>query len=230
MFCNEDVNSIINKYLDKKSVLLLRESFKNKFRILKNFEAYKNVYCIGLDVLKNKNIENNIYNDEYDLELILDEDKLCLDKISYCYLNLKLDSFNNITKNKIKKLKINPFPNNIRQSTTIFNILIYEILKNNILENIKNIECGLYIILSFVRYLSKNDNNNFKELDNLIINMNTSTEHRIMTDGLFIIELLKNVNIKHLILKNCNDLFKHYMNTLYSKKKELFNNLKISYI
>tara|TARA_Y100000741_G_scaffold294316_1_gene234678 strand:+ start:63 stop:755 length:693 start_codon:yes stop_codon:yes gene_type:complete len=230
MFCNEDVNLVINKYLDKRSVFLLRESFKNKFRILEYFEAYKNIYCIGLNVLKNKNIENNIYNDEYNLQLILDDDKLCLNKISYSYLNLKFNSFNNIVKTKIRKLKINPLLKNIKTDRTIYNILIYEILKNNTLKNVKNIECDLSIILSFIRYLLKRDNNNLKELDKLIINMSYSKENTIMIDGMFIIELLKNINIKHLIFKECNKLFKYNMDILYSKKIELFSNLKISYI
>ena len=96
MLYNTDINECINKYLNCDNILLLRQSYKknNDFRILKDFNAIRNVN-INDKVLFNNDeylLKINLYTDDIlKYSELLKNNVDIMNKI--CYINFKLKGF-----------------------------------------------------------------------------------------------------------------------------------------
>lgn len=158
MFVIEELNNLLNKYLDVTDILLLRISYKNNFKIEK-----KHNYERDIKLYSNFNIDKR---DVYKINLII------YDSIRYInedtIVELKKRNINKIDKIKIKEIKknirepivyINQFESLINLILLNYNCRILDIKSYNL----KQLE--LEIIYKF-KYIYLNDINIYLNLDN----------------------------------------------------------------
>ena len=156
---NIDINDVINKYLDVETIILLRNSFINNFRILKNHN-----YTRIIDIYKKNLIDKK---DIYKLELklhILDVLNLenSLDRIyKYRINNINIDSC---------KLLSNLY---YRENSLVSDI---NLLNKNLLKLINYYKCKILTLKFNYLYLIEKKNPTFKiNMDTLVIDYDNKT-------------------------------------------------------
>lgn len=199
---NDDINNIINKYLNIKYILLLRQTYKkNNFRIIKEFN-----YVRKINTIDNININKN---DVYNIELILYNDIYNTNNTYYQKLYNNINLLNNYILDKINIISIINKENiiNYNYSYCYVNVLIGTLFKNNKLKNLKNIKCNFYTFLYLADYFY------FEKLyiilDKLYIDIYKIKNKQINLYSMFIKDIFLNkINCKNIIFINSNNYFK----------------------
>lgn len=196
-----DLNEIINEYLNIEDILLFRKSYKkNIFKILKKFN-----YVRHIKFYKEKEISIN-KNDKYKIEFKIYQklfESISIGSNNYNKLRDYLYNTNKKILNKINYLSISNF---YRHNDCLIHFIKYVILKNNIFCNLKNIKCGIIVL---IHLLCQYKLNNLK-LELLVINMknmpNKATNIVLMKiNELF---LQKNITCNKVIFYNYSPYFK----------------------
>lgn len=217
-FINNDINKIINKYLDIKNILLFRQTNKkNIFIILENFNYIRKIN----NFIKENTINEN---DKYKIELIISK-YIFSDIIIKNYKNDKiLNNIYNIKKtirDKVSYLSINNYKYYKKEDLfKIISFLKYKILDSNIFSNLKNLKCDILIFI----YLFKNKDIYIK-LECVVINVLYISKQKTNLLLMKINELFleKNIICNKVIYFNYTEYFKE-------KMLEEKNNLNIKFL
>ena len=203
---NDDINQNINKFVNIKTILILRQAYKknNNFKILKEFNYIRKLKYYDL---KNLFYVNN--NDIYKIELIIYE-KLFLNLTKDCSNYQKLIKYINTYNkekilDKISNLTIIEQKNIIRKYNSNINYFIGFLLENNILYNLKNIKCSIYLQLLFT-YLEKKKIS--LNIDKLSLDISNIKNKQVNLYVMYINNILKYINTKYVIFYNYNLYFK----------------------
>jgi len=152
-----DINDIINKHLDIESIILLRKSYKNDYKILNNHN-----YTRIIDIYK-KNIINK--KDKYKLEL----------KINLEHLLHLEDILEEIYKYKIVNININSCQN--IGTNPLFTYI--DLLNNNLLKLFNYYKCNILTVKFNYLYLIEHKLIEHKrvkiEIDTLVIDYDNVT-------------------------------------------------------